>query len=176
MSSLSTTSSESSKHLPAARAPGAAPRWQAARLRASDLLRRAEPIGQSAVLLWLRLVYGGLFAQTGWGKLAHLERTSGFFDSLGLPAPGFTAVLVGATELVGGVLLVLGAGTRLAAVALATVMGVALATAHAADAFASLTALTEQPPYPFLLAVLALAAFGAGHPSVDRALRRRRAD
>jgi len=71
------------------------------------------------------------------------------------------AVLVAGTELAGGILLVLGAGARLAALALTTVMLTALATAHP-ESLRSLTAFTEQPPYPFLVATLIVLAFGAG--------------
>jgi len=132
-----------------------------------QVLRRIEPFGQGAVLLALRLLYGGQFAQTGWGKLANLDRTTAFFQSLGLPSPGMMATLVGGTELVGGVLLVLGLGTRFAATALTTVMVTALASAHAAEAFESIDSFTEQAPYPFLVATVVLLAFGAGRLSAD---------
>lgn len=146
------------------------PMWRAILNRGTAVLRKFEPWGQSAVLLALRLLYGWLFAQTGWGKLMNLERTSGFFENLGLPAPALMARLVGSTELVGGVLLVLGAGTRLTATALSFVMITALWTAHAEEAFANLAALTEQAPYPFLVATILLLVFGAGRLSVDRIL------
>lgn len=141
--------------------------------RSAAVLRRVEPHLQSAVLLALRLVYGFFFAQTGLGKLMHLERTSGFFESLGLPAPAATAALVGLAELAGGVLLASGLATRAAAAALSAVMLSAFATAHAEEGFSSLTAFTEQAPYPFLVATLALLAFGAGRASVDHALSTR---
>jgi putative oxidoreductase len=147
--------------------------WHTLVKRTATLLRAAEPYGQSAVLLALRLVYGGLFARTGWGKLMNFERTRGFFESLGLPTPAFMVALVATTELVGGIVLVLGAGTRFAAAALTGVMVTAFATAHAAEAFQSLSAFTEQAPYPFLVATLVLLAFGAGRLSVDGWLRAR---
>lgn len=161
--------------------PIAVPTWRAAIRKTTAVLRRVEPYGQSAVLLSLRLVYGWFFAQTGWGKLMNFERTSGFFESLGLPAPAVMAALVAATELVGGILLAVGIGTRFAATALSVVMLTALATAHAEDAFKSLSAFTEQAPYPFLVATLVLLAFGAGRLSIDgwlraRAARRQRTD
>lgn len=149
------------------------PRWRAARGALAQAARRIEPHGQAVVLLALRLLYGGLFAQTGWGKLTHLERTAGFFEGLGLPAPEWMAALVGGVELAGGLLLVAGLGTRFAAAALSTVMVTALATAHASEAFASIEKLTEQAPYPFLVATVILLAFGAGSVSVDGWLRRR---
>jgi putative oxidoreductase len=160
-----TTVHESVPAEPRARSPLSSVR--AAGSCALARLRRAEPYGQSAILLALRLLYGWQLAQTGWGKLVDLERTAGFFEGLGLPAPAALAALVGGTELVGGVLLAAGVGTRLAAAALAVVMLTALLTAHAAEAFQSLSAFTEQAPYPFLVATLILLAFGAGRLSVD---------
>lgn len=151
------------------------PTWRAAVNRTRALLRKLEPWGQSAVLLALRLVYGWFFAQTGWGKLVNFERTTAFFGSLGLPAPALTAGLVGTAELVGGLLLAIGVGTRFAGAVLSVVLLTAFATAHAQEALASLTAFTEQAPYPFLVATLVLLAFGAGRLSIDGLLRARAA-
>jgi putative oxidoreductase len=151
----------------------ALPSWHTTSRRAAAVLRKAEPYAQSAVLLALRLLYGGLFAQSGWGKLMNFERTTGFFSSLGLPAPSFMAALVATTELTGGILLLVGVGTRLAGAALTTVMLTAYATAHAEEAFKSISAFTEQPPYPFVVATVILVAFGAGRVSIDGWLRAR---
>ena len=128
---------------------------------------RAEPWVQTAVLLALRLIYGCFFAQAGWGKLANLERTTGFFENLGLPLPALMAGLVATVEFVGGLLLVAGLGTRWVSAVLAFVMLTAFATAHAEEGFASLSGFTEQAPYPFLVATLVLLAFGAGRASLD---------
>jgi len=143
--------------------------------RITTALRRIEPHGQAAILLALRLIYGWFFVQTGWGKMANFERTIGFFHSLGLPVPSFMAALVASTELMGGILLVLGAWTRFAATPLTVVLLVAFATAHADEAFTSLSAFTEQTPYPFLVATLVILAFGAGRLSLDGWLRARTA-
>ena len=134
--------------------------------------KRVEPQLQSLVLVALRAVYGWFFVQTGWGKLTHLERTTEFFSGLGLPLPKIMALQAGGTELVGGALLLLGLGGRFAAAALTGVMLVALATAHASEAFQSLESLTEQAPYPFLVACLVVLAFGTGRLSVDAFLSR----
>ncbi len=128
----------------------------------------AERVAQNGMLLALRLIYGWFFATTGWGKLNNLEGVTGFFESLGLPAPGMMAALTATTELVGGVLLLVGFGTRITSAVLAFVMLVALGTAHADEAFAGLEAFTEQAPYPFLLATLLLIAFGPGRIALDR--------
>ena len=54
------------------------------------------------------------------------------------------------------------------------VMVTALFTAHFDEAFQSLSAFTEQAPFPFLVASLVVLGFGAGTFSVD-GLRRVRA-
>jgi putative oxidoreductase len=133
-------------------------------------LQKLKPLagfGQSALLLALRLLYGGQFIMTGHGKLIHLDRTTQFFTDLHIPAPGFHAVLVGCTEFFGGSLLVLGLGTRLAAVPLTISMLVAYLTAERAEAFKSLDNFTSAAPYQFLLACLILMAFGPGKVAVD---------
>lgn len=171
MTSISTTHDDATSALNV-QAP-ALPAWRSTINRTTALLRGLEPHGQAAVLLALRLVYGWFFAQTGWGKLMNFERTSGFFESLGLPAPAFMAALVATSELVGGIILALGVGTRFAATALSVVMLTAFVTAHAEDAFKSLSGFTEQAPYPFLVATLVLLAFGAGRLSIDGWVRAR---
>ena len=135
--------------------------------RALQKLKLLTPVGQSALLLALRLLYGGQYIQTGRGKLVHLDRTTQFFMDLHIPAPGFHAVLVGCTEFFGGILLVLGLGTRFATVPLTISMVVAYLTAERAEAFKSLDNFTSAAPYQFLLACLILMAFGPGRASVD---------
>jgi putative oxidoreductase len=127
----------------------------------------AQIVGQSFLLLALRLIYGGQFTLTGHGELTHLEQTAEFFAGLGIPAPPFHAALVGGTEMIGGALLVAGLGTRIAAVPLTIAMVAAYLTAHRADAFNSLDDFTSQAPYPFLLACLLLLAFGPGRLAFD---------
>jgi putative oxidoreductase len=139
----------------------------------SNRLAPAQAVGQSALLLALRLIYGGQFFMTGRGKLMNLEGTTSFFTDLHIPAPGFHAALVGTTELAGGALLVLGLGTRFAAIPLTASMVVAYLTAHREDAFKSLDDFTAQTPYQFLLACLLLLAFGPGRAALDALMRHR---
>lgn len=138
-------------------------------------LERLEAHIQPLVLLLVRLTYGFLFTQTGLGKLNHLDRTTDFFTSIHVPMPAFTARAVGVTELVGGALLMLGLGTRFAGLALTGVLLGALATAHR-DAFADgLGAVASTDPFPFLVAVVVLVAFGGGRWSVEALISRIRA-
>jgi putative oxidoreductase len=171
MNSSATPIAESTGASDSKSVPAGGPVWRAAIGRCTRLLRKIEPHGQSAVLLSLRLIYGWFFVEAGWGKLMNFGRTTGFFASLGLPAPVLNAGAVAVTELVGGMLLALGVGTRYAATALSIVLSVAYLTAHREDAFQSLSAFTEQTPYPFLVACLVLLAFGAGRISGDGLIR-----
>src|SRR5271167_1514963 len=84
---------------------------------------------QSPFLLFVRLYWGFQIAQNGWGKLHNLANVTTFFASLGLPAPGPTAVFVSTFELVGGILLFVGLGSRLIGLMLAVDMFVAYITA-----------------------------------------------
>ena len=88
-------------------------------------------------LLVLRVVVGLFFAGHGAQKLfgafgGHgLAGTAGFFDSIGMRPGRRNAIAAGTAEFVGGVLLVLGLLTPLAAVLLIAVMTVAILTVHA---------------------------------------------
>jgi putative oxidoreductase len=131
---------------------------------------------QSPLLLLIRLWWGWSFVQTGWGKLTHLERTTNFFASLGLPAPLLNAAAAGTTELVGGAFLLLGLFARFVSPALIVVMLVAYATADR-EALAAVIRDTDKftnaAPFLFLYAALIVFAFGPGRWSLDAWLRRR---
>jgi putative oxidoreductase len=131
---------------------------------------------QSPLLLVIRLYWGWAFAQTGWGKLMHLDRTAEFFASLGLPAPKLNAIAAGTTECLGGVLLALGLFARPASLPLAFTMVVAYATAdrEAVQAILSDTdKFTGAAPFLFLLASVLVLAFGPGKWSLDHFRARR---
>ena len=148
----------------------------------SPVLRIAQTVSASALLLLIRVVWGVQFFQTGLGKLNNLDRTAGFFESLGIPAPGFHAAFVGGLECVGGALLVVGLGARLVSLPLAGSMLVALLTAHREDflgtaknpvtGFDHVTKLFEAAPGPFLIASLIVLVFGSGCVSLDATVRR----
>ncbi len=128
---------------------------------------------QSPLLLVIRLYWGVSFAQTGLGKLTHLEKTTEFFASLDLPAPKLNALAAGSTECLGGMLLALGLFARPAALPLIFTMIVAYATADSE----ALHALFSDPdkfvsatPFLFLLASLLVLVFGPGRLSLDALL------
>lgn len=77
-----------------------------------------------AGLLLIRVGLGLVFLMHGWVKLSGIDGTIGFFGTLGLH-PAF-AYLVAITETLGGILLILGLWTHMAAKALAIIMLVAI--------------------------------------------------
>jgi len=129
---------------------------------------KAQPWVQAIALLFVRITIGWQFFLAGKGKLANLERTSGFFENLGIPAPGFHAGLVGGVEMFGGILLLAGLLARVTSVPLIATMVVAYLTAHREDAFASIGDFADQAPFSFLMGSLVVLAFGPGRIAVDR--------
>lgn len=85
----------------------------------------------------LRIVVGVVFFMHGAQKLFQMgvPGVSGFFASLGIPAPEMAAVVVSLGETVGGLALILGVFTRLAGVLLAADMLVALLVVHRSNGF-----------------------------------------
>ncbi len=125
---------------------------------------------QSPLLLVIRLYWGWHFAQSGWGKLHNLEKTTGFFESIHIPMPKLNAIMAGAVECGGGVLLALGLFARPVSIPLIFTMIVAYVTADNE----ALHAITSDPdkfvsaaPFLFLLASVIVLAFGPGKLSLD---------
>jgi putative oxidoreductase len=85
---------------------------------------------QSAGLLVLRLVVGTTFLLHGLDKFNEPSYWEHFFAAHSIPAPALMAPFVGATETVGGVLLIVGLATPLVAAALTIDMLMALFTTH----------------------------------------------
>ena len=128
---------------------------------------------QPVLLLVIRLYWGWSFFLTGKGKLLNLEKTTAFFTELNLPLPKINALAAGATECVGGLLLLIGLGSRFASAALVFTMSVALATAHRDELgqiLSDTNKFTEAAPFLFLLASVIVFAFGPGRLSVDALL------
>jgi putative oxidoreductase len=138
------------------------------RLRISSELQRASFL---APLLG-RLCVGLLFISTGWGKVHSLDQVTHFFQTLGIPAPGLNAVVVGYSELVCGALLVLGLFTRLATLPLIVSMVIAILTAKLPDIH-GLFDLVAADEFTYLCVLMMLALIGPGKLSLDQLLVRR---
>ena len=138
-----------------------------------ELLIRLATSLQSPFLLAVRLYWGWQFAQTGWGKLGDIHKVIGFFTSLGIPAPALNAWFVSGLEFLGGILLILGLGSRLIALPLAIDMIVAYITADRealGQIFSDPDKFYAAAPYTFLVASLIILIFGPGRFSLDAML------
>jgi putative oxidoreductase len=141
------------------------------------MLIRASSNLQSPLLLAVRLYWGWQFMQTGWGKLNGIDKVIQFFTGLGIPAPVLNAYFVSALEFGGGLLLILGLGSRLIALPLVIDMIVAYITADREALFSILSnpdKFTAAAPYTFLAASLIVLVFGPGKVSLDAFLEGRR--
>src|SRR5271169_4549411 len=132
---------------------------------------------QSPLLLFVRLYWGWQFMQDGWGKLHNLPKVIEYFGSLGLPAPGPTAYFVSILELVGGLLLALGLGSRLIALLLTGNMTVAYITGDREallSIFSDPDKFAAAAPFTYLMASLLILIFGPGRFSLDYLVARNR--
>ena len=126
----------------------------------------AAASGNSPVILVARILISILFILAGFGKLTAISATAGWFGSIGLPMPTVTTVVVGLVELLGGISVLVGFQTRIAAIVLAVFTLVATAVAHL-DFSQAGNALMLQKNLAITGGFLLLAVLGAGAYSVD---------
>ncbi|KPK59331.1 MAG: hypothetical protein AMS21_10020 [Gemmatimonas sp. SG8_38_2] len=114
----------------------------------------------------LRLALGSVFMAHGWEKLnGPLGTPEGFnIDAWGWPHPEVWAWVVAIVETLGGLLIVVGLFTRLAAALSACVMVVAIVRVKLATGFIG----GFELEFALLMIALALVVTGAGRISVDR--------
>jgi putative oxidoreductase len=117
---------------------------------------------------------GQTFFLTGRGKLENFPRTVEFFTGLGIPMPELNAAFVSRLEFYGGMLLIVGLATLVAA-GLASTMVVALMTADKQTFLDALrgtgdSGLTDVTPFVYLLFLGWLVLAGPGAASLDRLL------
>lgn len=117
-----------------------------------------------------RVTVGYVFLLSGWGKLNNLPKVVESFVGWGIPNADVLAPFVSAVEFGGGILLLLGLCTRIAAVPLAIIMIVAIRTAlwEQVDSLETLLGLEE---FAYLAIFLWLAISGPGAISVDHVLQ-----
>ncbi len=128
---------------------------------------------QNPLALVGRILIALLFIPAGFGKISGFAGTVGYATSVGMPMPT-VAVAVGLLiELLGGLALLFGFGTRIAAMALAVFTLAASFFFHAYWALPADQQMMQQLLFFKNVAVmgglLAFAAFGAGAWSVDGA-------
>lgn len=131
---------------------------------------------QSPLLLVMRLYWGWNFFVAGKGKLMNIDRTAGFFRDLHIPHPHLNAMMAGSVECFGGLLLLLGLGSRVITVPLIFTMIIAYVTAE----HEALNAIFRDPdkfvsaaPFQFMLTAIIVLAFGPGKFSLDHLIATR---
>lgn len=126
---------------------------------------------QSPLSLIGRLLLAALFLPAGLSKIGGFEGTVGYIAAAGLPMPQLAAVVAIVVEIVAPLALIVGWGTRWAALALALFTLVASFGFHNFWAMPAEQAMVQQQMFFKNIAVvgglLVLAAFGAGALSMD---------
>ncbi len=124
---------------------------------------------QACGLTILRIVVGIVFLVHGYQKLFHMgfHGVAGMFGHMGIPLPMLSAVVVTLVEFVGGILLVAGVGTRIAAALLAADMTVAILAVHLKHGLGAQNGGFEYP-LTLLAATLCLALAGGGMLSLRK--------
>ena len=144
------------------------------------MIRKIVSTDDSIATAMMRLVLGSVFfvhgaqKMLGWFGGFGFSGTMGFFTgTMHIPAP--LAFLAIAAEFFGGLGLIVGFLTRIAALGVATNMVVAIATVHSAFGFfMNWTGSQKGEGFEYHLLVLAITTFlmirGGGAFSVDRAI------
>lgn len=117
-----------------------------------------------------RITVGWVFLWSGWGKLNHLSKVIENFIGWGIPHSEILAPFVSMVEFGGGLLLLIGLFTRIAAVPLVIVMIVAIRSAlwEQVDSLETLLGFEE---FSYMAIFLWLAIAGPGSISVDHFLQ-----
>lgn len=142
--------------------------------RAYALFLKAMNSLQSPFLLLIRVYWGWLLLESGIGKIRNMDKVVSFFTDLGIPAPSFNAHFNAGLETVGGILLILGLGSRIISVPLLINMVVAYITADReawTSFFSDSNKFFAADPFPFLLVSLLILIFGPGYFSVDTIIK-----
>ena len=141
------------------------------------------PVAGPSSILFLRLMAGGVFLWEGLLKFAYPNQGVGRFTKLGFPVPETLANFIATTEIIGGLLLILGLFTRFVALYFIAEMLVAiLSTKVSLYLGTSPLPLPPSPPkvgfwavlhevrsdYAQTFTCLFLLIEGAGKKSVDR--------
>jgi putative oxidoreductase len=149
------------------------------------------PVSAPKATVLIRWMAGGVFLWEGILKFVYTNQGVGRFTKIGIPFPHFSAPAIAVFEIVGGLLLMAGLGTRFVSIPFVAEMLVAMATTKIALFLGtSPLPLPPAPPqvgiwavlhdirsdYAQLMSVLFLAIAGPGRWSVDAVLARRRWD
>jgi putative oxidoreductase len=121
----------------------------------------------------LRIALGITFILHGGQKLFvfGFSGVSGAFAQMGIPAPSVLGPFVAFVEFFGGIAILLGLLTRLAALGIGATMVVAILTVHLRNGFFAPTGV--EFPLSLLASAIALIIAGAGSFSLDALIAKR---
>lgn len=122
--------------------------------------------------LVVRVFFGYFWAETGWAKLQNLDGFTQRFMGWGIPFPAFSATLSAWTELIGGIMIMIGLFTRLTAIPMIINMIVAIALVVIVNVH-GFDELVELDEFVYILIFFWLLMAGPGKVSVDAWLERR---
>lgn len=127
--------------------------------------RLTSSLGRYAALP-LRLGAGMAMVLHGWPKVTEAGEFVAEVEQMGIPYGGILGYVAIASEFLGGICLVLGFYTRIAALFVAATMGVAVVQVHGPKGYFASDGGFEYPLL-ILLCALSLAMGGPGRASVD---------
>ena len=128
-----------------------------------------QTLNKELLILFLRLIFGGMFVYYGYTKLASYNEILPMFgDVIGIGSK-VSFILVIFAELVCGFLILIGWFTRLAIVPIFITMIVAFFVAHAKD-----PVVVKQPAFLYLVLCPVIFISGSGKFSIDYLIRQRK--
>lgn len=123
-----------------------------------------------------RILMSAIFIVSGFAKLTDPAATVGYMNSVGIPNPDILVYVAGVAELAGGVALLVGFLTRLAALGLVVLLIPVTLYFHAFWTMEGMQAKTEMVNFMKNLALMGglamIFAHGPGRFSIDGRLRR----
>jgi putative oxidoreductase len=130
-------------------------------------MRRYLPLNLDVALLVLRLTLAAVLLYHGLPKLMNFGTTVSAFQSMNIPAPTFTAGYAMLSEVLGGILILLGIAVDVAGILVIIDMLGAIILVHWANGF-DFTKGGWEHPFTVLAIALALALAGPGRYAVGR--------
>jgi len=132
----------------------------------------SQTAGSGRAIILVRLAVGLIFFTQGILKFTDPKMGVVRFTRIGFPYPSFTAHFVGCFEIVCGLLVLIGLGTRLASIPLLIVIGTAIATTKIPELFRPeqgfwFMVSDARTDFAMLTSLIFLLIAGGGSFSVD---------
>ncbi|MCR4265572.1 DoxX family protein [Nitratireductor sp. ZSWI3] len=133
-----------------------------------NFLNGIATMSQNTLVLIGRILISVIFITSGFSKLTNIGGTAGYFGSVGLPLPLVTAWIVALLELLGGLAILVGFQTRIAALLLALFSVASALVAHF-DFGDQMQSIQFMKNLAIAGGLLILTASGSGTLAVERA-------